>query len=192
MNKLCALPCLLLSLVACGPQPEVAPPELPSEMVQPSTSAHLSSLLPAYANTSASPTIASLGNATYLFYKGANEDTGIYVLRTYSPIEEQRWQGLARLPGVINTSDAPAVVTLNNAIYVFYRGAPGDAQIYVVRSTDGTFTWSKTMFPANITTSTRPEPYVSGNSLYVFYKGVNTSAQMFMERLPDNTPWQPL
>lgn len=146
--------------------------------------------LPPYVNTSASPAIVSLGRHTYAFYKGAHDDAGIYMLRTSGPFENQQWQAFGRLPGAVNTSDAPAAVTRGDYIYVVYKGAHDDAHIYVVRSKDGA-TWEMTRFPDTVNTSARPHPYVWGGSLYVTYKGAYTDARMYYARLPDEAVWQP-
>lgn len=141
------------------------------------------------ARTVAAPSVVDFNGKTYMLYRGEDVDPKIYMLTTSVPIEQVEWQSQpVRLPDTIQTSDAPAAVAWNGALYVFYKGGAGDSYIYVARTMDG-HSWKKARFPTTINTSTRPQPYVSGNTLYVIYKGGGTDTHIFTARLPSNTVW---
>ncbi|HYO64823.1 MAG TPA: hypothetical protein VEU33_01970, partial [Archangium sp.] len=127
--------------------------------------------LPAALTTTATPSIVTLGMKTYVFYRSSS-DSGIYMLRANGYIGNEQWDGLFRLPGFVNTSDAPSAVTLDNKIYVFYKGAHDDTRIFVARSLDGGLNWRMAMLPDNNRTRTRPEAHVIGGSIYLLYADV--------------------
>ena len=125
--------------------------------------------------TSAAPGAAVFNNTLYMLFKGAGSDTNVYIARpTGNPGEGKSWSA-QRLNPVINTSTAPAVVTFNGALYMFYKGAGADTNIYIARSTGGDVfdgsTWSATRLnPGTINTNVAPGVVVYHGALYLFYK----------------------
>lgn len=144
-------------------------------------------ILPPTVNTSAGPSTVFLDDTTYVFYKGANDDTRIFMTRSSSPLGS--WTDAANLPLEINTSDAPSAVVQGPAIYVVYKGAWSDQGIYVARSIDGGFTWVMGKFPSTVNTSTGPNAYLYNGTLYVTYKGAWSDPRIYVAALPANTGW---
>lgn len=144
--------------------------------------------LPLSVNSSATPAATSANN-TFVFYKGANDDPGIYVTRSLGALDEGQWTNAVRLPQAVNTSAAPSAVTLNGTLYVAYKGADTDSSIYLVRSPDSTLTWYMTQLPATVNTSTGPDAYVFGDTIYVFYKGAGDDQGVYIATLPSNAQW---
>jgi reprolysin-like metallo-peptidase family M12B/IPT/TIG domain-containing protein len=146
--------------------------------------------LPPTVNTSASPSAITIASTTYVFYKGAGTDPGIYVTSSRQSIYPGSWT-LKRLPSAIGTSAAPSVAQLGGNIYVAYKGAGSDTNIYVARSITETATWTMTKFPVGVNTSTGPKAFFYGNRFYVFYKSSGDDQRMFVERLADDAIWTP-
>jgi pseudomonalisin len=141
-------------------------------------------------NTSATPSAVSLNGTTYVFYKGANTDTGIYMTTSSGSIDPGNWTNAKHLPLAITTNNAPSAVVVGTTIYVAYMGT--DAAIWVARSLDSAATWSLAKFPAAVSTSTGPNAYNFGGTFYVFYKGPGSDQRMYVSPLPGNTVWTPL
>lgn len=128
-------------------------------------------------NTSAAPAVTAFNGILYMLYKGPGGDANIYIARsTGGDVSDGSTWNASRLNPGINTSDAPGVVVYNGALYMFYKGFGGDANIYIARSTGGDImdgaAWTFTRLNPGINTTGTPKPVVIGNSLYLFYKGM--------------------
>lgn len=85
--------------------------------------------LPLAVNTSAAPGAVVVNGVVYVFYKGAGDDPGIYVL--CSTDGGHTWY-MSKLPGSVNTSTGPSALVLGGQLYVLYKGVGTDPGIYVV------------------------------------------------------------
>ncbi len=125
--------------------------------------------------TSAAPGVAVFNNTLYMLFKGAGSDTNVYIARSAgNPADGKSWSA-HRLNPAITTSTAPAVATFNGALYMFYKGAGADTNIYIARSTGGDVfdgsTWSATRLNLDtIKTNVAPGAVVYNGALYLFYK----------------------
>lgn len=155
------------------------------------TSALIPGRLPLTVNTSASPAVVTLDGELIVFYKGANDDPGIYISRSNSSAQEQQqqWTNAVRLPPQVNTSAGPSALVDGDTLYVFYKGANTDATIYVLRSMDAGSTWYMGNLPNVVNTSDRPDATAMYGTLYVLYKGANTDPGVYVTIVPNNVNW---
>jgi acyl dehydratase len=148
--------------------------------------------------TSAAPAVAVFNNIPYLFFKGAGSDNNVYIARpSGNPGEGKSWSAHPLNPAIL-TSTAPAVVTFNGALYLFYKGA-SDNNIYIARSTGGDVfdgsTWSPNLLTHDmIKTNAAPGAVVYNGALYLFYKeaaGTNIFIAHSAGDVSDGTTWSP-
>gem|GEM_PF-1316729 len=125
--------------------------------------------------TSAAPGVAVFNNTLYLLFKGAGSDNNVYIARSEgNPGNGKGWSA-HRLNPAITTSTAPAVVTFNGFLYMFYKGVGADTNIYIARSTGGDVfdgsSWSATRLTlGTIKTNVAPGAVVYNGVLNLFYK----------------------
>jgi hypothetical protein len=149
-------------------------------------------------NTSTAPGVAVFGNSLYMLYKGAGLDSGVYIATSpgNDVSDGNSWTEKRLVDPAINTSAAPAVAPFGGALYLFYKGAGGDANIYVARSTGDPFdvsTWSAQRLNPGINTSDAPGVVVFNNNLYMLYKGYGGDANIYIAQSTgdvfDGTKW---
>lgn len=147
--------------------------------------------------TSASPGVAVFDNTLYMLFKGAEGDTSVYIARSEGSRGEGRSWSSRRLNPAITTSTAPAVIAFNGVLYMFYKGAGADTNIYLARYTGGGVfdgsTWTTTpLNPAIIKTNVAPGVVVHDGALYLFYKeaaGTNIFIAHSTGDLLDGNSW---
>ncbi len=134
--------------------------------------------------TSTAPGVAVFDNTLYMLFRGADSDTNVYIARsTGNPGDGKSWSAHPLNPA-ITTGTAPAVVTFNGVLYMFYKGVGADTNIYVARSTGGNVfdgsTWSTSRLnPGMINTNAAPGAVVYNGALYLFYKSA-TDTNIFI------------
>lgn len=138
-------------------------------------------------NTSTAPAVAAFNGALYMLYKGSGGDTNVYIGRsTANTVGDGSSWSANRLNPAINTSAAPAVATLNQQLYMLYKGSGGDTNIYIASSTGGDIfdgsTWSATRLNPAINTSVAPGIVVFNGTLYMFYKGSGNDTNIYIAK----------
>lgn len=147
--------------------------------------------LPLSVNSTASPAAVEVGERLFIFYKGANDDPGIYITQSVPGEDgQQQWTDAQRLPGQVNTSDGPTALVEGSTIYLFYKGSGSDTQIWVVRSQDGGSTWYQAVMPNWVNTAVRPDVLSFAGSFYVVYRGSGNDQGLYIEAVPTNLDWQ--
>jgi hypothetical protein len=148
-------------------------------------------------NTSDAPAAVFFGGVLHFFYKGSGNDARIYVAQPVNGdiLEGGAWNANP-LNAAINTSTAPGVAIFNNTLYLFYKGAGGDTNIYIAKSAgdigDGS-SWSASRLNPAINTSAAPAAVAFGGALYMFYKGSGGDTNIYVGRstgdLSDGNTW---
>lgn len=136
-------------------------------------------------NTSTAPGVTVFNNTPYMLYKGSGGDANIYIARSLGNAGDGNSWNATRLNPVINTSAAPAVTVFNNTLYLFYKGAGGDANIYIARSGGDVFnggSWNFSRLNTGINTSDAPGAVVYNGELYMFYKGSGSDSNIYVAR----------
>jgi hypothetical protein len=141
-------------------------------------------------NTSATPGAVSFAGGLYVFYKGSGDDSRIYLAQPEGGniLAGGFWNAQPLNPA-INTSTAPEAAVFNNTLYMFYKGAGGDANIYIARAKEGKVfdgnSWEAARLNSGINTTAAPKPVVVGNSLYLFYRGLEGNIWIAKPQNPD-------
>ena len=141
-------------------------------------------ILPRDVNGSHSPSAVLVNGVTFVFYKGAGTDQGIYMTRNNGIPDGGTWRPIERLPTDVNTSDAPSAVAIGGTIYVVYKGAGSDVGVWMAQSSDLGVSWTTQLLSRHVNSNTRPQAVVYGNSLHVVYKGVLTDDRIFAVPTP--------
>jgi hypothetical protein len=134
--------------------------------------------------TSASPAIASLHGTLYLFYKGASDN---YIYWASMANGSSTWVdqhklalGNSIIPANNNqnpeTSTGPTVVSANNCLYLFYKGASDNAVLWTVTSdgeNPGLWASETAITTPNSTPETTASPAVAvqGQTIHLVLKG---------------------
>jgi hypothetical protein len=136
---------------------------------------------PAAIQTGATPAAVAFAGGLYVFYKGAGTDSRIFVAQPSGgnildgaswhaePMKEDR---------TIKTSTAPAVAVLDNTLYMFFKGAGSDNNIYIARSSGNPAegkSWSAHVLNPALTTGAAPVAVTFNGALYLFYKEAGTN-----------------
>jgi hypothetical protein len=140
--------------------------------------------------TSTAPAVAVFNDNLYMFYKGVDSNN-VYIARsTGNPGEGKSWSANL-LNTEIKTDSAPAVVTFNGVLYLFYKGVGPDTKIYIARSSAGDVfdgsTWEPTqLLHTDIKTDAAPGVVVYDGTLYLFYKGAGADIKIYIARSSGN------
>ncbi len=91
--------------------------------------------------TSAAPSLATLGNRTYMTWKGAGADDRIFYATLDTPATNEQWSGQSPVPNA-HTSHGPAVVAWRERVFLFWKDAGSEKLLFSIFGTDGNASWS--------------------------------------------------
>lgn len=142
--------------------------------------------VPGALSSGADLALAGFGDGLFVFWRGLNDDTGIY-FQSLAPASGA-WSGLGTIPGADSSTGWVGAAAFNDVLYVGWRGVGNDAAIYLA-TLDSAGAWSSPSTLPGAYTDTGPTFAVYNGALYCSWKGVNGDDRVFLSSQTTNGAW---